>query len=623
MLKQSTARSSSVAATAAGAAGSALSGFGGLAGHGQASYSIEELSRIDPKLAADYPFTLNLYLVPPRDELTLLEFETYALDRLRVLRALETARLRMGSSASSSNSGSNNSDANVATSIEPVVAKHLELKRNSLLAALGGATLYAQRRKDHISHFVLRLAFCRSDDLRQWLLRQETALFRLRLAAEQQADRDAFLEHSQLGFVRASLDDLLLLRIQTSSPSASASASASLSVSTSTSAASILASMPSSVIADAKTKLLADVRAAYASLPSLQDKLADPEAIRSIVFYKVPFEQVCDLVGRRAVLVIAGSAFVPEHERSTLIVNAFRDALAENLLATAKSLPRLDEQDRLIPILNSLSSQYLDKDYCSTASNSLNGKVRHDQIDSLAIHFPPCMQSLHQSLRKNAHLKHFGRLQFGLFLKGIGLPLDEALIFWRKAFSRLSDDEFSKKGYTYGIRYNYGMEGKRTNYTPYSCVKIITSNAPSTGDSHGCPFKHFSHENLGEMMTNMRVGDQSVHEILKITREGHYQLACTRLYEVTRGRVHAMANRIHGADGSEEDISKRNTSMAQQHLIEPIEHPNQWFDLSFGAVAKQTAAAADGKNTSASTTTAAAAAAAVNVKQDPMAVDTD
>lgn len=31
----------------------------------------------------------------------------------------------------------------------------------------------------------------------------------------------------------------------------------------------------------------------------------------------------------------------------------------------------------------------------------------------------------------------------------------------------------------------FGKEGKRTDYTPYSCMKVILSNPPSQGDHHG------------------------------------------------------------------------------------------------------------------------------------------
>ena len=44
------------------------------------------------------------------------------------------------------------------------------------------------------------------------------------------------------------------------------------------------------------------------------------------------------------------------------------------------------------------------------------------------------MRHLHESLRKDHHLRHFGRLQYGLFLKSIGLTLEQALAFWRAEF---------------------------------------------------------------------------------------------------------------------------------------------------------------------------------------------
>ena len=136
-------------------------------------------------------------------------------------------------------------------------------------------------------------------------------------------------------------------------------------------------------------------------------------------------------------------------------------------------------------------------------------KVTAEMVEDIARkHFPACMLNLYIRLKRDKHMKHFGRLQLTLFLKvsvvsqarigtetlgrwgicfdhgfdesipcphvpgieadiqGLGLPLEEAIVFWRRMYgSSMTDDKFAKE-YKYNIRHNYGQEGQRRNYQP-------------------------------------------------------------------------------------------------------------------------------------------------------------
>lgn len=108
-----------------------------------------------------------------------------------------------------------------------------------------------------------------------------------------------------------------------------------------------------------------------------------------------------------------------------------------------------------------ISSEY------SYNADSSNGEVVTATMvqDLVTRHAPACMRNLNTTLRTNKHLKHFGRQQYNLFLKGIGLSVEEALLFWRKSFSGMTDDKFNKE-HRYNIRHGYGLEGGRKNYAP-------------------------------------------------------------------------------------------------------------------------------------------------------------
>lgn len=219
---------------------------------------------------------------------------------------------------------------------------------------------------------------------------------------------------------------------------------------------------------------------------------------------------------------------------------------------TARALPRLDEDDRLTPILDHLSKNFVTPDaaYANTDNGLSGADINARNIDSLAAaNFPLCMQNLHRSLRRDAHLKHYGRLQYTLFLKGIGLSLEECLLFWRQSFTKITDDTFNKE-YRYNVRHAYGDVGGDTNrrgggYSPYSCQKILTEHPPGPGENHGCPYRHFNVENLTALLQAVGVTDRAVLQGVKEDKEKQkFHMACNR-YEIVMAQAKAAYSSLY------------------------------------------------------------------------------
>ena len=193
----------------------------------------------------------------------------------------------------------------------------------------------------------------------------------------------------------------------------------------------------------------------------------------------------------------------------------------------------MDEDDRLTPILNHLSKNFITPDASYTGSQITVGEVSARNIDNLAQHYPLCMAHLHRSLRRDAHLKHYGRLQYTLFLKGIGLNLEECLIFWRSAFHKFTDDTFNKE-YRYNVRHAYGDVGGDSNrrgggYSPFSCQKILTEHPPGPGEAHGCPYRHFDVENLTTLLQATGIRDRALLAAVVQDKESQkFHIACNR-----------------------------------------------------------------------------------------------
>ncbi|CAG8526603.1 16474_t:CDS:10 [Funneliformis caledonium] len=429
-----------------------------------------------------YPHVLNFYSISPTEEITIDEFESFAFDRMQVLKALEGAILR------------NKEEEEIKKHIENVSNTWLPLHSNE---SDKGYSLQEERRKDHISHFILRLVYSRTENLRAWFLKYECALFKLRFSRENKDERLSFLKDENITWKNLS----------------------------------------------------------KAERESMANELRWSSNFDEETFFEIDFEKVPDLVARRAVYLKKGKAYVPMTDLLSLVMYEFRQRLSKALDLASKSFIT-SRNERIMPMLNEIIKQYDGR--TQTSNYSVGDDPTSDSVHQLVEHFPLCMQHLYQNLRENLHLKHFARIQFNLFLKGIGLTVDEALAFWKKSFSNIDDAKF-QKDYAYNIRHNYGAEGKRQDYKPLNCMSIITKQRPNSGQIHGCPFREFSQSNLRSKLVQMGVrNEEHIREILSLTEREHYQVACTKYFEITKGLL----------DDNDENI------------IETIEHPNEYLKAS-------------------------------------------
>ncbi|XP_010511656.1 PREDICTED: probable DNA primase large subunit isoform X1 [Camelina sativa] len=435
--------------------------------------------------------TLPLYLTAPPMEVRLEEFELFAIDRLRVLKGVSDGLAR----------GRNPNEMDDL--VDTLWKEHMRLPDVSEMI-----------NKDIISHFVLRLVYCRSDELKKWFLSMETALFRHRFRIKKIEEQRAIVGEFGLPYkavIGAELESLKERLV---------------------------------LVARSLCQTSSDVENIYykVGVPLLSYlfiyyKLQIHLSEQLIHFHlkKVPFEEVPDLVATRRVLLQKGYAFVAGSQLVSLVVTQFRSHLSKALILTNRKWTttiREREKDRLTPIVEALSTSYLGPDYTQSSEYADISLKDIDQVSKSS--FPLCMRHLFEKLREDHHLKHGGRMQLGLFLKGVGLKLDDALAFWREEFTKKVGSERFDKEYAYAIRHNYGKEGKRTDYTPYACSKIITS-APGAGDHHGCPYRHFSEDNLKAALSRMGLSSRGMEDVMDKVRNRHYQLACTLTFEAVYG----------------------------------------------------------------------------------------
>ena len=136
-----------------------------------------------------------------------------------------------------------------------------------------------ERQKDHYSHFILRLAFSSTQDLRRRFARIESVLFRLRFQNDDARERQKFVESLQLDW---------------------------------------------EVVSEEEKRSLGDDL--INATPGLRR-----QDIEEGGWFKIDFETVPELVESRRVFLKAGKAYVPVREQMSMVLAGFNAVLDKGL----------------------------------------------------------------------------------------------------------------------------------------------------------------------------------------------------------------------------------------------------------------------------------------------------
>ena len=150
-----------------------------------------------------------------------------------------------------------------------------------------------------MSHHILRLAFCPSEEQRRWFLTQECQLFKVRAEREPPEAIKAFMERYGLNFDVASAEDKVAHR-----------------------------------------EALRQVWESHPP-PAAEEGGEAAGFNPADDYYKVPFARVADLVRARTVLLVRGVAYVPRVRMVSALVGRFRAYLNGSLLSANAHLPKV------------------------------------------------------------------------------------------------------------------------------------------------------------------------------------------------------------------------------------------------------------------------------------------
>ena len=336
-------------------------------------------------------YNLSIYDIKPDIEVTIDKFEEIAISRLRVLKWIEHQKLQKRKCLIRQKPNLYNT-------------KYLEdiLKENNL---------YKNHQYDNLSHFICRLAFTEIEEYSSWFIKQELTLFEYKYKLEINYGYNKYI----LKQIESSLFDNILYPLYT----------------------------PNDIILN---DLNGRSPIPYFQFNSEYTKL-HKMTVKYFPFHIVPF-YICSnkLIAQRMVYIRNGYAFIPNFLWPEIVTTKYMTFLVNKMKETKESLLRMKnnnkimyELSKIIHIIKGLNKVSLSIDTHNKISLSPRNfnedymlKIVDFTIDKYLNLFPICMRYSYESLMNDGHLMNNGRIQLTLFLKGIGLTMEECLIFLKK-----------------------------------------------------------------------------------------------------------------------------------------------------------------------------------------------
>ena len=331
-------------------------------------------------------------------------------------------------------------------------------------------------KNDIASHFLLALIMCKNESDIKWFIRQESRLFKERIDNQKKYNMYKIL--SKLGIDLSEYD----------------------------------------------TK---------SQVPLDKILFKNPNKNEEKIYY-CRFEDALNLVPTHEYYLNKGNIYIPESALQKLFQLVFEQKMEKTINKIRTKSESLKSDRRIKEIFEKAKENIMMEEAEKLQKEMPNDeKLRTmNDIDLVSEDcFPLCMSLIERHINTYSHLMHFGRLQFTLFLKGAGLPVDEALKFFQKKYEKKTPADKFEKEYAYNIRHSYGLEGKRVSYTPYACDKIINMNGPMGRECHGCPFKTYSVDNLRKILMTYRLTPLDIEEIISKKQNNEYQLACVKFFD--------------------------------------------------------------------------------------------